>query len=77
MFDQMAHKASSWLTAEGDEAAVVLSSRIRLARNIRGYTFPPYADSETRGNIVHFVRSAIDKSKELETGAFVSSDVVT
>ncbi len=77
MFDQMAHKASSWLTAEGDEAAVVLSSRIRLARNIRGFTFPPYADPETRGNIVHFVRSAIDKSKELETGAFVSSDDVT
>jgi protein arginine kinase len=77
MFDQMAHKASSWLTAEGDEAAVVLSSRIRLARNIRGFTFPAYADPETRGNIVHFVRSAIDKSKELDAGAFVSSDNVT
>ena len=55
----------------------MLSSRVRLARNIRGFTFPPYADAETRENVVHFVQSAIDKSKELETGDFVRSDDVT
>jgi protein arginine kinase len=77
MFDEMAQKASAWLTAEGDESAIVLSSRIRLARNIRGFKFPPYADKETRGNVVRFVQTALDKSKELDHGLYISSEDVT
>ncbi len=40
MFDNMTERLSSWLTAEGDEAGIVLSSRIRLARNIKGLHVP-------------------------------------
>ncbi len=76
MFEQMAKKASSWLTAEGDEAAIVMSSRVRLARNIRGFTFPPFADAETRDKVVHFAQAAIDKSKELEKGNFFTAEEV-
>ena len=76
MFEQMTNKASAWLMAEGSESSIVLSSRIRLARNIRGFTYPPYADNETRTNIVRFVQSAIEKIKELEHGHFYLSEEV-
>ena len=74
MFEQMSHHASSWLSAEGADSAIVLSSRVRLARNIKGLTFPPYADSQTKENVVHFVQSAVEKSKELENGQFLLSE---
>jgi protein arginine kinase len=76
MFEQMAHSASSWLSADGSESAIVLSSRVRLARNLKGFTFPPYADNQIKTNVVHFVRSAIDNSKELEGGQYLHSDEI-
>lgn len=77
MFEQMTHKVSSWLSAEGTEATIVLSSRVRLARNIRGLTFPPYADDQIKANVVHFVHSAIEKSSELEQGEFLHSEDIS
>jgi protein arginine kinase len=76
MFEQLIGQTSSWLTGKGSEPAVVLSSRVRVARNIKGFTYPPYADEQTKMNIVHFVRSAIDKSHELDQGNFLQSDEV-
>lgn len=70
MFDTLTGKTGSWLAAEGAESAVVLSSRVRLARNIKGFTYPPYADKDTSEKIVDFVERAIDKSKQLDEGEF-------
>jgi protein arginine kinase len=38
----------SWLDASGPEGNIVLSTRIRLARNLEGRSFPIRADSEAR-----------------------------
>ena len=38
----------SWLDASGPEGNIVLSTRIRLARNLEGRSFPIRADSEVR-----------------------------
>ncbi|GIN58947.1 protein arginine kinase [Lederbergia ruris] len=37
---------SSWMSAEGPEADIVLSSRIRLARNLKNYKFPTLFENE-------------------------------
>ncbi|MBO0995801.1 protein arginine kinase [Bacillus sp. SD088] len=37
---------SSWMSADGSEADIVLSSRIRLARNLKDYKFPTLFENE-------------------------------
>ncbi len=39
---------TEWLRGEGPDARIVVSSRVRLARNLRGFRFPGRADAETR-----------------------------
>lgn len=39
MMEQFLKNIAPWLTGDGPEAEIVFSSRLRLARNIRGYNF--------------------------------------
>lgn len=43
---------TSWLSGSGPESEIVLSSRIRLARNLRSQPFPGRASGEQLGKIV-------------------------
>jgi len=72
----MAKKPATWLSGEGDEALVVLSSRVRLARNVAGCSFPTTADSETRKRIIGYFDSTIAKSELLSSGKlFTATDL--
>lgn len=76
MFEEMAKKPASWLTSKGPEAEIVLSSRIRLARNITDFKFPPSADTDTRDRIIDFLSSAFSSTGLLEHGhLYKSSDI--
>ena len=48
----------SWLDASGDHADIVLSTRIRLARNVEGYAFTGRARDGERLRILTQVREA-------------------
>lgn len=69
MFEQMAKTPAAWLSGKGEEALVVLSTRIRLARNVAGCKFPPSADLETKNRIVGYFDSTYSRSNVL-TGGF-------
>lgn len=71
MFDQMAKKPAVWLSGEGSSSQVVLSSRVRLARNIANAPFPSRADTDNRERILSFVKSAVEQSEGLKAGSFV------
>ena len=76
MFEEMAKKPATWLSGEGDEALVVLSSRVRLARNVAVCCFPTTADSETRKRIIGYFDSTIAKSELLSAGKlFTATDL--
>ena len=51
-------KGGEWLRAEGPEADVVMSSRVRLARNLAGFPFATKATDEQKAEIVGRVRAA-------------------
>lgn len=70
MFDEMATSPAVWLSGNGDEALVVLSTRVRLARNVAGCKFPPAADTETRKRIVGYVDSTMERSELLAAGQY-------
>lgn len=54
-----------WIRANGSDAEVVLSSRVRVARNIQGYPFPGRAGSEDRGDILDRVRATVSRIDSL------------
>jgi protein arginine kinase len=73
MFDDLVKKSASWLSGEGKSAEIVLSSRVRLARNITTFPFPPVADTDTREKVLAYVKTAIDKTEKLKHGCFCNS----
>lgn len=65
MFEEMAKSPAAWLSGGGEESPVVLSTRVRLARNVAGCSYPASADSETRKRIVSYFDSTVTRSKLL------------
>ena len=50
-----------WLDASGEHSGVVLSTRIRLARNLQGHAFGPRARVNDREAVLEQIRRAKDK----------------
>ena len=73
MFEELSSKTAAWLSGVGPQAGIVLSSRVRLARNINRFKFPAGADPEGRKKVVGEVRSTIAKSILLKAGKFLSN----
>jgi protein arginine kinase len=48
----------SWLDASGDHADIVLSTRVRLARNLQGHAFGPRARVNDREAVLDQIRDA-------------------
>jgi protein arginine kinase len=59
---------ASWLDASGDHADIVLSTRIRLARNVEGYAFTGRARDGERLRILTQVREALPHVPALSNG---------
>jgi len=76
MFEEMAKTSAGWLNAEGDESSVVLSTRIRLARNMAGMRFPTAADRETRQKVLDYFASAVDKSEYMQRGKLYRAESI-
>ena len=63
--DDVARQAGEWLRGVGPQHEIVISTRIRLARNIRGFVFLSRADAETRTEIADTIQAAINKNQDL------------
>lgn len=50
---------SSWMSAEGPDSDIVLSSRIRLARNLHHYKFPTVFTSEEGKKVIDSVYKSV------------------
>lgn len=48
-----------WMTAPGPGSDIVLSTRLRLARNLSGEPFPPHADAATAARVGEQVAQAV------------------
>lgn len=52
-----------WYNEVSKDSDVVISSRIRFARNIKGYNFPVIMKNEERKEVVNLLEKNIDKKK--------------
>lgn len=57
---------SEWMKGEGPESDIVISTRIRLARNLRDYPFPMLATNQQSKEVLEKV-SAVLNDEELKT----------
>jgi len=61
---------SEWMKGEGPESDIVISSRVRLARNIRDIPFPILATNKHAGETLSRVRAVLDSEELGEIDAF-------
>lgn len=57
--DELTRTSGEWLRATGPESDIVMSSRIRLARNLAQFPFPSRADDSVRAEIETVLRNCI------------------
>jgi protein arginine kinase len=59
--DELIGQSGEWLRGSGPESDIVISSRVRLARNLAGFPFLTRADEAQRSEIHHAIRNALAK----------------
>jgi protein arginine kinase len=62
----------AWLRADGPNSDIVLSTRIRLARNLRNFRFGTRADADDRGEVLRLTLAAADAAPSLQSGRNVT-----
>ncbi|NTZ19720.1 protein arginine kinase [Paenibacillus sp. JMULE4] len=60
------HALSDWMKADGPDSDIVMSSRIRIARNLRAYPFPMLATNQQSKEVLDQVAQALHND-ELNT----------
>ena len=68
---------ASWLDASGEHADIVLSTRVRLARNVEGYAFTARARDGERLRVLSQVRDAVQNVPTLGGGVLLRVDELT
>ena len=63
----MVNIPASWLDGSGDENEIVLSSRVRLARNLESRPFPQRAENEELSNVLEQTRSVAEQTTSFDT----------
>jgi len=58
--DNLTHTSGEWLRASGPESDIVISSRIRLARNLAQFPYPNRADDAGRAEVENLLRERLD-----------------
>jgi protein arginine kinase len=68
-FSTLIKHPADWMTGEsGDVDTIVLTSRIRLARNLRGEPFPGWATKERRVEILERLKPEVEGLSQMKDG---------
>ncbi len=67
----------SWLEGDGPEAEIIITSRVRLARNLRGLCFPGAASPEQREQVYLQVAQAVARTRALGRALHIRLDEVS
>ena len=67
-FSTLIKHPADWMTGESGHDAVVLTSRVRLARNLRGESFPGWATKESRIDVLNRIKEQVEDLSEMKDG---------
>src|SRR5437762_8411422 len=65
-FSNVMSTAGEWLRGEGPHHQIVISSRVRLARNLRNRAFPGWAKKAERSSILDLIRPRVEELPEMQ-----------
>jgi protein arginine kinase len=65
-----------WVQAEGPQRKIVLSSRVRLARNLRGFAFPGWAKKPERQRALEALLPLVERLPEMAQGFSTPMDAL-
>jgi protein arginine kinase len=68
--EELIDQPSAWLDASGSYSDVIISSRVRLARNLRHVPFATLATSEQEERVIEDVLNAARGSKHFKDGTY-------
>ncbi len=60
--DIFSRPVSRWMEGKGPDSDVVISSRVRLARNVAGIPFPHVMDNEQAERVITLVTGAVGRA---------------
>ncbi len=65
---------SDFAKRSGPQSAIVISSRVRLARNLKGFSFPGWATKQDRIRAMDLMRPAVENIQQMEGGFSASME---
>lgn len=68
--DELTSRSAAWLNASGPYSDVIVSSRVRLARNLRNVRFTTHSSREEEERVVDAVLETAKSSKHLAGGTY-------
>ena len=69
--NDLLNQTSEWLKGTGTHSEIVVSSRIRLARNLSKWPFAPKATRQTQQEVLKAVRDALAENAQLREPLFM------
>lgn len=69
--DDLVKRTGEWLKGKGPDSDIVISSRVRFARNVEGYPFCHWGSRKEREEVLSKVKNALDSSKYMKGALFV------
>src|SRR3954447_18121956 len=65
-FANVMSTAGEWLRGEGPHHQIVISSRVRLARNLRNRAFPGWGKKPARIEVLELIRPRVEELEEMQ-----------
>ncbi len=65
-FSTLLHSPADWTTESGPNGDIVVTSRIRLARNVDGVAFPGWAKKPVREDLLEQIRPTVEELPEMD-----------
>ena len=73
-FSNVMSNTGEWLRGEGPHHQIVVSSRVRLARNLRHRAFPGWAKKAERTQILELIKPRVEELAEKCNQGSLTSD---
>jgi protein arginine kinase len=61
--DKVSSASSRWMDSEGPDADIVISSRVRVARNLAGMPFPHLLDPQKSMEVIDLIKAAVENKE--------------
>jgi protein arginine kinase len=67
-FATLIKNPADWMKGTGPHSEIVMTSRVRLARNLRGFPFPGFSQERQRVDLLEQVRPVVEQLPEMRDG---------